>query len=223
MKQEQRTRLRWRGGGETMRGSDKKKSPLSRQGMECYVCCESGTDDLRAGLCECTDRWLHLRCQKKLLVTTSQDGRCTVCKASFRNVKCVVDRRLNVWWLVGQMGLGAMYCGMILSVVLLGMHLRNNTGAGEACFWARKHAVHNYTLDVIHHVCSESAVAVLLGNMSVLMLMIFCLTLSTLGVILIRRVLLRQPRVRRSRYWRTVDDASCTRAPESASPGEAST
>ena len=62
--------------------------------MECYVCCaEDG--ELSNGLCACTDRPLHMECQRKLLETVSKDGRCTVCKAVYRNVEVLQERRLR--------------------------------------------------------------------------------------------------------------------------------
>lgn len=179
--------------------------------MECYVCCDSNPRGLRSNLCECSDRWLHVECQYKLLLTTSEDGRCTVCKAPFRNLTCVVEQRVNKRWIMGHILRGCMYCGMILSVVLLSLHVKNINMHTNEC---RMFHLFNSTM---HAACLVSSNMMLLGNVAVFMLMLICFMLSTGGICLINRCIRHQPRVWITRHWRVSDDGADTQRPESAS------
>lgn len=52
--------------------------------MECYICTEKVVDPTR--ICACTSQHLHVQCQRRLLQTVSQDGRCTICRQRYSNV-----------------------------------------------------------------------------------------------------------------------------------------
>eukprot|EP00966_Prymnesium_polylepis_P122859 2840441-Prymnesium_polylepis.1 len=80
---------------------------------ECFVCCEDGDEEpVLTNLCLCSDRALHLGCQRRLLkeVEASQGGVCAVCRAPYSNV--VQTRRVNT--------LGALlYASLLAALVLL--------------------------------------------------------------------------------------------------------
>lgn len=184
--------------------------------MECYVCCDSDPRGLRTNLCECTDRCLHIECQYKLLSTSSKDGRCTVCKAPFRNATCVVKQMTNVNWIMGHMFRGCMYSGMILSILLFCLHKKNNdkhTHTHEC----RLFQSYNTTLYSVHLACIVSSKVILLGNMAVYLLMLMCFVLCSSGVVVLNRYLRHQPRLWTTRQWRISDDGADTRKPESVS------
>lgn len=188
--------------------------------MECYVCCDSNPRGLRTNLCECTDRWLHTECQHKLLLTTSKDGRCTVCKAQFQNSACVVDQTMNIKWIVGHIFRGCMFSGMILSVLLLSLHM--NTITHVHTRECRLFQSYNNTLHVMHIACLVSSRAMLLGNLAVFMLMLVCFVLCSIGVFVLNRYLRHQPRVWIKCHWRIFDDGADTQKPASVSLDEAS-
>lgn len=76
---------------------------------ECYVC--AGTSPpLRSELCLCADRHIHLSCQRQLLTTVSRDGKCTVCRFEYRNLRrppprLVVPRAALVCAYLGSLAL----------------------------------------------------------------------------------------------------------------------
>lgn len=54
--------------------------------MECYVC----TDPLKkrhVKVCSCENLYLHSHCQQRLLETVSKDGRCTICRCPYANIR----------------------------------------------------------------------------------------------------------------------------------------
>lgn len=157
--------------------------------MECYVCCERDGDDLRNGLCDCTDRRLHIRCQRKLLATTSQDGNCTVCKARFRNAMCVVERRLNRRWVCAQSVVGASYVGLLLCFIVFVAHARtafDQRPIRDACVvYLRNLSWHHD----ITETCDIIRTLVLFGNVSQIVWIALCAAPCAIALILTRRYL----------------------------------
>lgn len=57
------------------------------------------TEPLKKGrhtrVCACANLFLHLHCQQRLLETVSKDGRCTICRCRYTNIRkrpCVMGR-----------------------------------------------------------------------------------------------------------------------------------
>lgn len=74
--------------------SAKRKRDMLENNNECYVCADS-TLPTKTNVCSCTGRWIHPHCQEKLLNTIETDGRCSVCRESYRNVKVTRKKVLN--------------------------------------------------------------------------------------------------------------------------------
>ena len=190
------------------------------------MCCETEGDDLRTGLCDCADRWLHLHCQRKLLVTTSGNGKCTVCKAAFRNATCIDERRVNHRWLVGHSLLGAVHAGFIMSIVFFGMHicsiLTRDTLPKELCAPTRNDVMKNSSLYTVRFACYAVSQIMIMGDIAIIMLILVCLTICGTAALLLNRFLRGQPRVLINRRWHLVDDDVGTRKPETVSLDAAS-
>lgn len=63
----------------------------------CYICGdEDDEDELKTDLCACTDRLLHLKCQMQLLRRCSRDGRCTVCRTTYKNVRVTTQYKCSM-------------------------------------------------------------------------------------------------------------------------------
>ena len=64
--------------------------------QQCCFVCEDEGGVLLHDLCQCTNRSLHLECQRKLmLMTPSHAECCAVCKAPYRNVVVKTTRKLS--------------------------------------------------------------------------------------------------------------------------------
>jgi hypothetical protein len=97
----------------------KKKSHFSRTractdgGMECYICTET-EGVVHANLCACTDRAMHLACQQRLLDTLPTDGRCSVCKRTYSNLRLAPGRMR--WKRVGIVTI--LFLSAVIAIVL---------------------------------------------------------------------------------------------------------
>ena len=89
---------------------------------ECYVCAGSDPPILH-GLCACTDRFIHARCQKRLIETIEFDARCSVCKTRYRNTHVTLRRRVNVRYYLGHLAMGALFSSAILFIAVLARYI----------------------------------------------------------------------------------------------------
>ena len=63
---------------------------------ECFVCNDDTSESpLLSNLCSCTDRYIHIACQRRLLDTCETDGKCSVCRTTYANVRAVNDERVT--------------------------------------------------------------------------------------------------------------------------------
>ena len=64
---------------------------------ECYVCADDGgSERVYKNLCLCTDRGIHLSCQRRLLETCAGvDCRCAVCNGPYVNATVRIERPIN--------------------------------------------------------------------------------------------------------------------------------
>ena len=63
----------------------------------CFVCCEGETRGALMQPCECSDRYLHIECQLRIMQQTpSHHVGCPVCKAPYKNVARQEKKHLKV-------------------------------------------------------------------------------------------------------------------------------
>ena len=102
---------------------------MENPGRECFVCLES-TEPLLTGICACTERAVHLKCQQKMLRTSprKQEGvqaftTCPVCKVAYTNVTITMYHRPSPHGVV-----------IVLAFVISALCLL--AGGAEFCFYA---------------------------------------------------------------------------------------
>ena len=67
-------------------GNGRNNGELGHQNRPCCFICEEAGDLVR--VCQCTDRWMHLHCQKELIRRTrSHQAGCPVCQSPYSNTR----------------------------------------------------------------------------------------------------------------------------------------
>lgn len=176
---------------------------LSASEGECYVCCE--VDDVRTDLCACTDRPLHVRCQRQLLATTSSDGKCTVCRTHFKNATLSVERRENPQWWALQLVVGASYAALAIcgAFLLLRAASMSDMHSDPSCY--RTPTVpdeNNPTLVIYKNTCSALQFFATSDDSAVLAIISLACCACGVVCLLAKRLLDAKPRVLVSREWR---------------------
>ena len=78
-------------------------SPSVAPPPECFVCASS-EGVLLSNICKCTDRYVHLECQRRILALSSHRGQCAVCAAPYNNVVVQRTRHVSSWGWLSIMG-----------------------------------------------------------------------------------------------------------------------
>ena len=171
---------------------------------ECYVCCEVG--DVRTDLCACTDRPLHVSCQRRLLASTSNDGKCTVCRTHFRNATLLTDRRENPQWWVLQLVLGASYAALAICGALLLVHATNMSQIQSHPRCRRipiASAKNNSTIVIYESTCAALEFFPMVGDTAVATTILLACCVCGVVCLVVKRIINARPRVLVNREWRT--------------------
>lgn len=104
---------------------------------ECFVCAEDASaGELIAGVCACTDRFVHLHCQRRLLETCEREGKCTVCLKPYTNMKTRTVRRWNHerFLLLGMYSV-LFPIGVIMAILMVldALHVHRETNEYALC------------------------------------------------------------------------------------------
>ena len=61
--------------------------------LECYICCDASPDKgALVSVCKCTDRVMHIECQRTLIASTTKSIVCPVCTATYTNAELTLGR-----------------------------------------------------------------------------------------------------------------------------------
>lgn len=79
-------------------------------------------------ICACQNRYIHKECQRKLLASIERDGKCSVCRQEYTNVKVeqsVIVNRRYIWFrIVDGMAIGCIFISFLLVTIQLDTLLR---------------------------------------------------------------------------------------------------
>lgn len=161
---------------------------------------------MRNDLCACTDRPLHMHCQRQLLASSSKDGKCTVCKTEFRNAEFVVERRTNYKWVSLQLLLGAAYAGYVMCGVLFFLHASNalNVEPEFVCHVSPSSSNKRGADAPLLHVntCHTLHSILMVGNIGVLLAIFFTFCGCNIAATEVKKAIRQNPRIVESRRWK---------------------
>lgn len=103
--------------------------------MECYVCTEP-LKRKHVKVCGCEDLYLHSHCQQRLLETVSKDGRCTICRCPYTNIRrrpWAMGRTFLLYTAATAVFTGTFLGAMICITHLLGTSMPRGSNAVWDC------------------------------------------------------------------------------------------
>jgi len=86
---------------------------------ECYVCVSESNSELLANVCKCTDRYIHIDCQKRLMLECTNGDNCSVCLSKYNNACIVSHERIIYRRLLIQCAVGAVFIVSTISIVMM--------------------------------------------------------------------------------------------------------
>ena len=179
---------------------------------ECYICTDTSLPLLQ-NVCMCKSKFVHPKCQERLVTTLEKNGECGVCKSKYKNITIRTNRRLN-YQFVGLRLLGAFLYASIFtltSLMLIQVHMIETMKPAIWCF-----KPHSRMNDGMEETCVDFNVIVFGTTIGMAILCGMCIFSCVIGILLIHRNIRHFPRYVETRCVHVDASSYCTQSPDSA-------